>query len=66
MNARLRPRTTERAQLCNALRSLAIDAIESANSSHPAMPTDRAEVAEALWRGHLKRAAALAIGGRRA
>ena len=54
MNAQVQPRAAERAELCNALRFLAIDAVEAANSGHPGMPMGMAEIAEALWRGHLK------------
>jgi transketolase len=54
MNARVKPRAAQRAQLCNALRFLAIDAVEAAGSGHPGMPMGMAEVAEVLWRQHLK------------
>ncbi len=41
--------------LCaNALRFLAIDAVEAANSGHPGMPMGMAEIAVALWTRHLK------------
>ncbi|MBS0579114.1 MAG: transketolase [Proteobacteria bacterium] len=43
-----------RTKLCDALRVLAIDAVESARSGHPGMPMGMAEIAEVLWRGHLK------------
>jgi transketolase len=54
MNAQVRPMPAERQELCNALRFLAIDAVEAANSGHPGMPLGMAEVAEVLWRAHLK------------
>jgi len=38
----------------NALRALAIDAVEAANSGHPGMPMGMADIAEVLWRRHLK------------
>ena len=38
----------------NALRMLAIDAVEAANSGHPGMPMGMADIAEVLWRRHLK------------
>ncbi len=38
----------------NALRFLAIDAVEAANSGHPGMPMGMAEIAVALWTRHLK------------
>ena len=43
-----------RHELCDALRFLAIDAVEAANSGHPGMPMGMAEIAEVLWRNHLK------------
>jgi transketolase len=54
MNAQVRPVSAGRQELCNALRFLAIDAVEAANSGHPGMPMGMAEIAEALWRGYLK------------
>src|SRR5213082_2684248 len=54
MNAQLRPQFAGRRLLCNALRFLAIDAVERAGNGHPGMPMGMAEVAEALWRGYLK------------
>ncbi len=38
----------------NALRFLAIDAVEQANSGHPGMPMGVAEIAVALWTRHLR------------
>ncbi|TVO59290.1 transketolase [Denitromonas halophila] len=38
----------------NALRFLAIDAVEAARSGHPGMPMGMAEIAVALWTRHLK------------
>jgi transketolase len=40
--------------LANALRVLAIDAVQKANSGHPGMPMGIAEIAEALWNRHLR------------
>ncbi len=42
------------AQLANALRVLAMDAVEAAKSGHPGMPMGMAEIALALWRGPLQ------------
>jgi transketolase len=54
MNAQMRPLTATRAELCNALRMLAVDAVEKAKSGHPGMPMGMAEIAEVLWRSFLK------------
>src|SRR5947199_5869983 len=54
MNAQVRPKPVERQELCNALRFLAIDAVQAANSGHPGMPLGMADIAEVLWRKHLK------------
>jgi len=44
---------TER-DLANALRALAMDAVQKANSGHPGMPMGMAEIALALWRDHYR------------
>src|SRR2546430_793306 len=54
MNAQVRPKPVERQELCKALRFLAIDAVQAANSGHPGMPLGMADIAEVLWREHLK------------
>jgi transketolase len=54
MNARIESVSIERSELANALRFLAIDAVEAAKSGHPGMPMGMAEIAEVLWRGFLK------------
>jgi transketolase len=40
--------------LPNAIRALAMDAVQQANSGHPGMPMGMADIAEVLWRRHLK------------
>ncbi len=40
--------------LANAIRFLAIDAVEAARSGHPGMPMGMADVATVLWTRHLK------------
>jgi transketolase len=40
--------------LANALRFLAADAVEQAKSGHPGMPMGMADIAEVLWRHHLR------------
>jgi len=39
--------------LANAIRALAMDAVEAAKSGHPGMPMGMAEIAVALWTRHL-------------
>jgi transketolase len=41
-------------QLANALRALAMDAVEAAKSGHPGMPMGMAEIALTLWHRHLR------------
>lgn len=43
-----------RKTLANAIRALAIDAVETARSGHPGMPMGMADIAEVLWRDFLK------------
>ena len=43
-----------RQELANALRALAMDAVQRANSGHPGMPMGMAEIAEVLWNHHLR------------
>ena len=40
--------------LANAIRALAMDAVQQANSGHPGMPMGMAEIAQALWINHLQ------------
>nr|WP_247887134.1 transketolase [Azospirillum sp. SYSU D00513] len=49
-----RQTTRDHRSLANALRFLAIDAVEQAKSGHPGMPMGMADIAEVLWNGHLK------------
>jgi transketolase len=44
----------ERRVLANALRMLAVDAVEAAKSGHPGMPMGMADIAEVLWNDHLR------------
>ena len=41
-------------QMANAIRALAMDAVQKANSGHPGMPMGMAEIAVALWGKHLR------------
>ncbi|QEL57241.1 transketolase [Chromobacterium paludis] len=43
-----------RTELANAIRFLAMDAVEKAKSGHPGAPMGMADIAEVLWRDHLK------------
>ncbi|HET6720616.1 MAG TPA: transketolase, partial [Rhodocyclaceae bacterium] len=40
--------------LANAIRALAMDAVQQANSGHPGAPMGMADIAEVLWRRHLR------------
>ena len=44
----------QRNELANALRALAMDSVERARSGHPGAPMGMAEMAVALWHGHLR------------
>jgi transketolase len=46
--------TATRRDVVNVLRILAMDAVQKANSGHPGMPMGMAEIAEVLWRRHLR------------
>jgi transketolase len=43
-----------RTELANAIRALSMDAVQKANSGHPGMPMGMADIAEVLWRDHLR------------
>lgn len=43
-----------RRDLANALRALAMDAVQAANSGHPGMPMGMADIAEVLWNDFLQ------------
>ena len=43
-----------RTELANAIRALAMDAVQQANSGHPGMPMGMADIAEVLWRDNLR------------
>jgi transketolase len=51
MSAILTPSTS---LMANAIRALAMDAVQQANSGHPGAPMGMAEIAVALWRRHLR------------
>jgi transketolase len=45
---------TTRRQLANAIRALAMDAVQRANSGHPGMPMGMADIAQVLWGDFLR------------
>ena len=45
---------TSNSHLSNAIRALAMDAVQQANSGHPGAPMGMADIAEALWTRHLR------------
>ena len=48
------PQSPSSKEVINAIRVLAMDAVEKAKSGHPGMPMGMAEIAEVLWRGFLR------------
>ncbi|MDA0688690.1 MAG: transketolase [Proteobacteria bacterium] len=43
-----------RRDCANAIRALSMDAVQKANSGHPGAPMGMADIAEVLWRDHLR------------
>ena len=43
-----------RRELANAIRALAMDAVQRAKSGHPGMPMGMADIAQVLWNDHLR------------
>ncbi|MFZ6648347.1 transketolase [Undibacterium sp. TJN25] len=52
MTSSLPPATTTK--MANAIRALAMDAVQKANSGHPGMPMGMADIAVALWTEHYR------------
>jgi transketolase len=48
------PPVEQTALMANAIRALAMDAVQQANSGHPGAPMGMAEIAVALWDRHLR------------
>jgi len=46
--------TQDTAAMANAIRALAMDAVQQANSGHPGAPMGMAEISVALWSRHLR------------
>ena len=44
---------TSRVDLANAVRALAMDAVQKAKSGHPGAPMGMADIAEVLWNDYL-------------
>ena len=44
---------SSRRELANAIRALAMDAVQNANSGHPGAPMGMADIAEVVWNDHL-------------
>src|SRR5262250_1415756 len=53
-NAKTQPAAATHKDMANAVRALAMDAVEKANSGHPGMPMGMADVATVLFRQFLK------------
>jgi transketolase len=49
-----RPQPPQSTLMANAIRALAMDAVQQANSGHPGAPMGMAEMAVALWARHLR------------
>jgi transketolase len=43
-----------RTDLANAIRALAMDAVEKAKSGHPGAPMGMAEISEVVWNHHMR------------
>ena len=54
MNANIRPVEATQPELANAIRFLAADAVQAANSGHPGAPMGMAEIALVLWQRYLR------------
>jgi transketolase len=54
MTEQLAERPIDRRTLANAIRALAMDAVEAAKSGHPGMPMGMADIAEVLWNDFLR------------
>jgi transketolase len=48
------PNMPSRTDLANAIRALAMDAVQKANSGHPGAPMGMADIAEVLWNDFLR------------
>ncbi len=46
--------TADPTRMANAIRALAMDAVQKAESGHPGMPMGMADIAVALWKHHLR------------
>ena len=46
--------SSNRRHLANAVRALAMDSVQKANSGHPGAPMGMADIAEVLWNDFMK------------
>ena len=54
MTTRQPPNLDLARRMANAIRLLAVDAVEAAQSGHPGAPMGMADIAEVLWNRHLR------------
>ncbi|BEG78281.1 MULTISPECIES: transketolase [Burkholderiales] len=54
MSTRQQPNLDLARRMANAIRMLAVDAVEAAQSGHPGAPMGMADIAEVLWNRHLR------------
>ena len=54
MSQNLSPQAPVFTPLTGAIRALAMDAVQQANSGHPGAPMGMAEIAEVVWRRHMR------------
>src|SRR3970282_1013825 len=54
MSAKPKQALPSRRDLANAIRALAMDAVQKANSGHPGAPMGMADIAEVLWNDFLQ------------
>ena len=52
-SSRQQPNLDLARRMANAIRMLAVDAVEAAQSGHPGAPMGMADIAEVLWNRHL-------------
>jgi transketolase len=53
MDTQIAPNAVTHTEMANAIRALAMDAVEAAKSGHPGMPMGMANIATVLWTRYL-------------